>query len=82
MSYDEALTTYPRATRCTTRQSSETFLAARLSVSERTDTNDGWHFRNRNSWLATVYDDGTAGVFNDDPAAWDELHCHTSQAGN
>jgi hypothetical protein len=27
-------------------------------LSERTDADDGWHFRNIDGWLATVYDDG------------------------
>jgi hypothetical protein len=32
--------------------------APSVGLSTRTDADDGWHFRNSNGWLATVYDDG------------------------
>jgi hypothetical protein len=34
--------------------------------STRTDADDGWHLRNINGWLATVYDDGQVIAYRDD----------------
>jgi hypothetical protein len=60
LTYEEALSRYFESDdpNVYTSPSLGTKLQPSFGGSERTDANDGWHFRNINGWLATVYDDG------------------------
>jgi hypothetical protein len=60
LSRDQALEIYHSHpdTPATSTGSADDKLIPSTPLSERTDADDGWHFRNINGWLATVYDDG------------------------
>ena len=58
MSYDEALRLYFRSDDAYISPALGTKLQPSRGGSERTNADDGWHLRNVNGWLATVYDDG------------------------
>ena len=66
ITYEAALARYFNSDQVYVSPSLEAKLWPSHGASERTDADDGWHFRNINGWLATVLDDGTVIAVADD----------------
>jgi hypothetical protein len=65
LEYNEALRIYFDSDKPYESSALATKLQPSSGGSCRTDGDDGWHFRNVNGWLATVYDDGRVETFDD-----------------